>query len=386
MISYSIPADFNLESVKLLAEMNKKYQDVRVAEVYGQMTLNNRWGSGRTAKELNDTGLIDLEKYISSLYDAGIDFNYTLNGTCMGNYEFTEEGIKELQLFLRDLYALGVHKLTIALPSIIEIVNRMPYEFEVKASTLCQITSVNKAMHYINLGVRRMVVDESCNRKFFLLKRLSEIVGNGLEVIVNAVCNINCPYRMFHYNEMSHNIKGNDNIVAADFYSHRCIEKRMEEPENFLRMGWIRPEDIHYYTNIGISRFKIQGRQAVSRGNIYKTLEAYFSQNYSGNLLELLDVFAPTNTFMPYIENKVLDDYLKPFVSNPNHCNNDCNECGYCSAYVSKYLNREAINGLCTKGMDFYSNRDLFRKIAQNSIDDDFSEEEFFNDEFNFSV
>lgn len=380
---YSIPADFSGESVKRLSELNQKYSDARVAEVYGQMTLNNIWGSGRTVNELNAVGLIELERYNNLLQKSGIDFNYTLNGTCMGNYEFTRKGVNELKAFLRDLHDLGIRKLTIALPSIMEAVLDIPYEFEVKASTLCQITSVNKAVHYLNSGVNRIVVDESCNRNFSLLKRLSETVGNGLELIVNVICNINCTYRMFHYNEMSHGTKGNENSTAADYYSHRCIEKRMEQPENFLKMGWIRPEDIHYYTEIGIRRFKIQGRQAVMRGDVIKTLDAYFRQNYDGNLLELLDVFAPTNSFVPYIDNRLLDNYLKPFISNSIHCSNDCQTCGYCSSYVSKYLDRDSIHALCEKGRQYYLSCDPYRSMIKE-FDDEPSEEEFYKDEFEF--
>ncbi len=80
--------------------------------------------------------------------------------------------------------------------------------------------------------------------------------------------------------------------------------KRCESPANLLRMAWIRPEDLKYYTAIGIHYFKIQGRQAALKGDIVKTVQCYMEQSFEGNLMELLDAFSPTNSFQVFIDNK----------------------------------------------------------------------------------
>ena len=91
-----------------IEELNEKYTESKVIETYGQVTIDNYIGSGRAYDLLPQVDLEALEKYIAYSRERGIGFNYTLNSTCMGNMEFTREGILKIIRFLDELHRVGV--------------------------------------------------------------------------------------------------------------------------------------------------------------------------------------------------------------------------------------------------------------------------------------
>lgn len=369
---FSVPADFKISTLDQYEQLNSFYEDSKVIETYGQVTVGNVWGSGRAGDLIPKVDLNQLKDYVQYSKSKRIDFNYTLNATCLSNQEFSLEGIKKLMSFLQQLYEAGVEQLTLALPSLIEIVKMSKYNFKIKASTLCQITNANKAKSFVKMGIDRIVVDESINRDFETLKRIKNVINQPIELIVNVICHKNCIYRSFHQNQVSHNL--NFNEASVTYYSHRCMMKRVEQVSNIMRLNWIRPEDLHYYSDIGINHFKIQGRQAAINGDIFRTVKSYAEESYDGNLMELLDAFAPTNSFAVYVDNKKLDGFIQPFVKHADFCRSDCAVCGYCESFINKSADYEKIKEINEMAGKFYKNVDQLKSLVcqvnnENSLD-----------------
>lgn len=65
----------------------------------------------------------------------------------------------------------------------------------------------------------------------------------------------------------------------------RCIQSRARAAD-WLKMNFIRPEDLKLYNTIGINHFKITGRTG-STNYILKVAEAYADGYFNGNILEL---------------------------------------------------------------------------------------------------
>ena len=359
MICFTVPCDFKVSTLNKLDALNHIYTNARVSETYGQITVNNPIGSGRAGNLIPQADIQMLADYIAYSNQKGIGFNYTLNPSCLGNMEFSKDGLKTITNFIYTIYDAGVRSFTIALPSLIELVQSLHLNVEIKASTICQINNANKAMAYKELGVDRIVLDESINRNFGALKRIYNTF-DAIELIVNVICHQNCIYEIFHHNQTSHDYIGT--LQSCQYYSHRCMIKRCETPANLLRMAWIRPEDLKYYTAIGIHYFKIQGRQAALNGDIVKTVQCYMKQSFEGNLMELLDAFSPTNSFQVIIDNKKLDGYLKPFAEQDQFCHSDCSACHYCDKYLSKNLTVGEITKMNQKAKLFYKNYDAFSR------------------------
>ena len=75
-----------------------------------------------------------------------------------------------------------------------------------------------------------------------------------------------------------------------------------------------------------------------------KVTEAYFSEKFDGNLMDLLTLFQPYNAFQPYIDNKKLDGFIKRFYDYPHACNEICEACGHCLSYAKKSMDMEAVH------------------------------------------
>jgi len=353
---FSVPADFNEETIDKYFKLNSKYKNKCVKETYGQITTDNKLSSGRLS--VPKVNFDKLERYVKYSKKKGIDFSYTLNGLSMNNMEFTKDGIEDIVSFLHKIYNLGIRNLTVAMPSLIELIISTNLNFNIKASTICQITNSNKADNYKRLGVNRIVVDESINRKFNNLKDIRNSFGENVEIIVNSICNKDCIYRMFHYNQIANDYPRVKSNAGIKYYPNRCMLWRYNNISNILKLAWIRPEDIKYYSDIGINFFKIQGRQLVLVGNPVRTIECYFKESFDGNLFELLNLFTPNFQNDIFIDNKKLDGFIIPFVKG-KLCNSNCNECSYCVEKANsiglqkQYKLKNIINDYISKHDDF---------------------------------
>lgn len=359
---FSVPADFKTGTIDRYDRLNREYTDSAVIETYGNITKGSALESGRSVDMLPEVDYSRLKEYVQYSKERNIGFNYTLNAPHMQNREFSKKGIMEIMNFLETLYEIGIRSLTIALPPLFEIVRAMPHDFELKASVICQVTNVNKAMTYRQMGVERLVADESLNRDFRTLKQMVEAYGDKLEIIVNSICHKNCTYRMFHYNQIAGDSVNVTGEASSGYYHHRCVLRRYETPENILKLTWVRPEDLHFYTDIGLRYFKIQGRNHVIKGDPVRALEAYFKGSYDGDLLELMDLFNPTGKFRTAVDNRCLDGFIEPFVKNGDFCKNNCLRCGYCEKVAKKCIDPSETKRIQNMAADFYREFDEFSR------------------------
>jgi collagenase-like PrtC family protease len=379
---YSLPADFKKETIDQYSRLNDSYQHSRVNDTYGNINVGNFFGSGRLVRQTPKVDMYDLRDYIAYSEKKGIGFNYTLNATHLHNQEFTGEGAAQIRNFLGQIYNAGVRSITVSLPSLIELIQSTPYEFNIRVSCLCQITNANRALAYKKMGVYQIVVEESINRDFFALKRIREAFGEKVEIIVNQICDKNCMYRMFHYNMIAGDPMGTTNKVSINYYEHRCVLQQLKSIDNLLKLCWIRPEDIKYYTDIGIIYFKLQGRHTfVQGGDPIRTVKSYFEESFDGNLMDLLTMFAKLTGFSVYVDNKKLENFIKPFVEKECFCKNTCSDCRYCQTWSKKCINEELYNKVVKMASEFYKDFDQYqtilnsltvkeKKLTQNSDED----------------
>ena len=375
---FSIPSDYKLNTLDLLTELNQKHIDSKVAEVYGQVTDSKIMSSGRPIKDIPSAKMDELSEYVNKCEQGGISFNYTLNSSCMSNNEFYEENQRELIWFVEELIQMGVRHFTVALPSIMEIIrNRYP-DIKIKASAICEIDSVSKALFYKKLGVDKIVIEPDIIRDFGKLEHIAEEYRGKMEIIVNNVCMKNCPYKKFHYIHDSHDTGLQD---IRDFYTNRCALQKADKFYNPIKLNWVRPEDLKYYYETGIQYFKIQGRQNLNKGYLLRTLEFYMNERFDGNLFDLITLFNPYNSFQVNIDNGSLEGFIKPFVDKALLCSGVCESCQYCYQYAKKSINREAADEINGKCKAFYGEYDHFTKMSRAM--ESRSNSTFYADSFN---
>lgn len=360
---FSVPADFQKESLQVYDEMNKKYEGAIIKETYGQLTEASIHMSGRAMDIIPNVSMKELENYVDYSLKRNIDFNYTLNAACLGNYEFTNDGIKEIKELLKYLTNIGVKNLTLTTPAIIELIKHLAPDMNIKVSAICQIDSVEKMKHYLQLGIERFVLEPSIIKNFPVLKNMTKLGSDKMEIILNDKCMRNCPFRIFHYNQTAH-----DNSKEGEsYYFMNCGVEKSRDLLRYLNLNWVRPEDLYLYQRMGIQYLKIEGREFVRQGNIKKLLEAYIDESFEGNLLDLLHVFAPYDTsHQPYIDNKNLNGYVEGFYKMKVVCNQMCDECGYCRKYMEKsFLMPKEMS---SKAISYYKSKNLFLKKLESEL------------------
>ena len=328
-----LPANFNKDTLEKLSAINNQKE---IYEVYGNLNPSPLLNSGRGRKDSDVLPKVDidtLKEYIEEAGKLGLHFDYTLNPSCISNIELQEKGRICVLDFVQQLYDIGVRQLTVAMPTLIEIIKEKFPDMGIRASTIIGIDSVKKAKFYESIGCSRLVLKEDINRDFRLMEKISKAVNIPIEVIVNTHCQFDCPLRQFHYNALSHDSYED---TYNNYFEQSCRRNIFEDG---LKIRWIRPEDIKYYEEVGIEYFKIIGRAGVSNQNLVKTCQCYMDRRFDGNYLELFNNFPEGAKIHVNLDNRKLDGFIEHFLNSKLNCFAQCGtECNYCKEYLQKVL------------------------------------------------
>jgi hypothetical protein len=105
--------------------------------------------------------------YIRLLDRHGIAFNYLLNGACFGNREWTRPWQKRVTALLARLGEMGVRRVTVSTPFLLELVKRRFPEFKVRVGIYAQVDTPRRARFWEELGADAITLESfSINRNF----------------------------------------------------------------------------------------------------------------------------------------------------------------------------------------------------------------------------
>lgn len=220
----------------------------------------------------------------------------------------------------------------------------------------CFIDSIDKfnshMMYLIDAGYKlpsKIIVDRAMNRKMVDLqtfvtkvKKLYPLIK--IEILVNEGCLYNCPFKVNHDVAIS---LLNDQSISGKVYmmqkqqstdmdltrlneDYGCIDYLYKHTSRFFATPFVRPEDISNYDGI-IDIIKISGRIKPDEF-VYDSYHAYKSQQWEGNLLDIIDAAGTLSNDM-YIHN---DEIPETFHKMLTTCDQNCLKCKYCDTVVSK--------------------------------------------------
>ncbi len=162
---------------------------------------------------------------------------------------------------------------------------------------------------------------------------------------------------------------------------------KLTDPINYLRSGWIRPEDLRRYESLGYHHFKLMERGAPSEV-LWARVKAYSERHYDGNLLDLIQPYGyraargrgepralrfwdfraffrpreasprgllrwrslarhlgmayPGRSVSPVVlDNRSLDGFLDPIMA-VSCAERDCTTCGHCAQAAAQALRVDA--------------------------------------------
>ncbi|MFO7963924.1 MAG: U32 family peptidase [Desulfobacterales bacterium] len=267
-------------------ELIPKLKPYPVEEVYGKLPFDCV-GGGRAGFMGTSLSEKKLAGYVSELERHGIHFNYLLNSSCTGNREWQRSWQKKVMRLIEKLGDMGIRRLTVSTPYMMELIKKRFPEFFVKIGIYAQVDTPRRAKFWEELGADAINLESfSINRNFPRLAAIREAVDCELQLIANHPCLPNCAMQPYHQNGFAHASDGSKGVFI-DYCFLRCSEKRLADPSLYIKSAWIRPEDLHVYEALGYSTFKLIERNIPS-SELLKRVVAYSQRTFQGNLAELL--------------------------------------------------------------------------------------------------
>ena len=322
-------------------------------QIYGVLPIS-LMGSGGSGPNIPPMTTEQAEEYIDSAHSAGLTFNYLLNAPCLNNMEWHEDTHRELLQHLEWLSNAGVDSVTVAIPYLLELIKRQFPQLRVEVSTIAHVNSVARAKYFESLGADSIMLDYNINRNFELLEAIRSSVDCELGVLTNTLCLYQCPYEYYHNNSLGHASQSRNapNGCYIDYCAFQCSLNRFDDPAQFIKARWIRPEDVSIYQQIGMDFFKIGGR-AMPTEWIVNAAKAYAALQYQGNLYDLLNPLAPKTasatsnlsstqadaiSSLPevYIDNQALEGFVDFF--RKKDCLSGCGQCDYCQRIADRVV------------------------------------------------
>lgn len=286
IMKLSVATNFEPELVEGL----KQYP---VAELYGKLP-RDVIGGGRAPYQLALISKKRLAAHVAHARANGIEFNYLLNASCLGNREITRQGQREIEALLDWVRGIGAASVTLATPFLLKLVKTRFPGLKVRVSLFAGVDRVRKAQMWEELGADCIVLDSLLvNRELETLRQIRKHVRCELELLANNNCLQSCALSPMHMNAIAHSTQSwhaNDGFFI-DWCFLKCCQMKVENPLNYIRSEWIRPEDLHVYEELGYERFKIVERD-IPTPVMLKRVKAYAERRYDGNLLDLIQPYA----------------------------------------------------------------------------------------------
>ncbi|MEO3944643.1 peptidase U32 family protein [Gorillibacterium sp. CAU 1737] len=349
----------------------------RTTEVYGKLA-QDIFGGGRPPFLLPDISREEIREHVELAHSLGLEFNYLLNGNCMGNLELTDEVYPQIFEEIDWLREIKVDWVTVSLPFLVDMVKRRAPEIRVDISTFAYVDTFEKAKRFEQMGADRISLPVALNRNFKLLSLLRNQLTCDLRLLTTSTCLASCPYRAYHDNCASHlsqtsySAKG----FPIDYSTLKCTEHLVKNPVEVIKAPWIRPEDLHYYEKIGIDNFKITERSKTTDA-LLEIVNGYNKRRCDGDFARFLnfrnspgyrkanigmiqawgkkgpekkdapplnEIIAEYHTLIRAqkieLDNRELDGFLSYFATSGKDCRNElCGEtCKHCYHYADKAL------------------------------------------------
>ncbi len=354
---FKLGYNFDKKLLNVIDILNKEHSNKGCINEIFCSIQKHAWLAARPDFRLPDITVEELREHTKLAKELGITMNYTLNTINPGTREqlVDSSALKEVLL---DLIYCGINRVTAASPLIIDLIRHLTGDhFEIEISTVMHLDNVSQIRYlHEQYTLKKVCIGIHKNRTFKWLKNAADYANaNGieLEILSNEFCanggdgyTTHCAYRDSCYLLHASDITKEDTEKLNGYPMQHCMASRDTDAVNWLRTRFVRPQDLHYYTDIGISKFKISGRTGSVEYLAY-IAEAYISGKFDDNLLKLwkpLETITSNEKELDFLHivnipaNK-LDGFLSKWVDDPTF---DCasEQCGITCTYCHKFYDK----------------------------------------------
>ena len=328
---------------------------------------------GRTPARLMPDGEEHLIDDLQYCRKHGMKLDLLANAMCYGEKSFTEEQRKQLADIIRRLDGLGLYPeiVTTTSPYVAKVFKRDYPDIEVRASVNMELRNTI-AFEYLAPLFDSFYICRSVQRDLPTFRRIADWCkdhGKKLCMLVNSGCVRNCPWHIVHDARVSHDMQSEIYHELAnqglDILCNQLFGQRRRLTE-FLRCGWIRPEDVHVFEP-DLETIKLSTRRT---DYAHEIVEAYLNGSYDGNLLRLMDPYHGFG-FRPHrVDNK---SFPKDWITSgiAGKCADNCIHCGKCEKLLEQLLKYDIDEN--TRAADFAVSDRLVYLAPKRRISDQFS-------------
>lgn len=252
---------FNVTFVRLYHEHPEYFREgVTFGSFYGEFPPS-LWNSGRNSRpDMCDSKFINM--CIKQMNDWGIPIRYTYTNMLLEEEDLADPYCN----YCLQAAHNGMNGVILVSPILEEYVRKNYPKMNIISSTCKCIRGIDGVNEELKKDYALVVLDYNLNNQF---EELEKITDKGrCEILVNALCQPNCPARPAHYRNLSEN--------------QRIIVENMKLPKEQMKplVQWtypckggnniyaiqdfctyVSPEDIwEKYVPMGFHNFKIEGR------------------------------------------------------------------------------------------------------------------------------
>lgn len=352
---------WDIRSLEIFDDLNKRKilenSTDRVTEVFGSTRSLNMIGSARSEDRLPNPELEEVKIFVQRAHSAALQVNWTVNAPCVGSPRIFLK-IKHWRPLFALLMEIGVDRLTVATPLLLEILKAENWPFKIELSTILNTQYPSQVGWYHD---RYPLIDKICapiyrNRDLKWVRFMSAVCrdrGIELELIVNEFCTVGgvpCEgiFRQSCYAASGHSLNAK-NIL--NYPMGICTSERRRHPISWIKAPFILPQWIGYYEEEGVSHFKVTGRTHPPPF-IHRMAQLYMSRQMEGNLLDLwahLETIGRKADWTKIQEKAASHTHIDvqtlatkfPLLTN-NHCfTTECSECKVCTLVWQDLIDRK---------------------------------------------
>jgi collagenase-like PrtC family protease len=305
-----------------------KWDDVQIAEFAKLSTceraVSSIFGSrqqqlighGRAPSDVPHVEDCAVVRHAKVAHDCGLQFIYLLNGRCehldLDDVKIRSQFLADLEWIVEEVRSDCVIVADLRVARLV----RSKYAADslaIRVSTIAGITRPRDLEPWLPLGLDGVVLHHDLGRDFDALANFVRFLKTTapeveIELLLNESCLHGCRTRNAHYARLAQAKLG-----YIEGFQQNCNIPKYLDPSLLLSSRWIRPEDIGHYSDLGIRRFKIAGRE-MSTPWLARVVRAYLAGMYQGNLIDLLTMTPPGLTVAAsdfvFVDNAALEGFL----------------------------------------------------------------------------
>jgi collagenase-like PrtC family protease len=200
-----------------------------------------------------------------------------------------------------------------------EISGYKSVDFTIKIGLWAEISTPRDIEVFSGFGADAFCISFDINRDFRLLEAMRKCTTKKLVLLANNGCIYRCPYRFYHrclqsiYSRKTESERKNDPGMYT--YFDLCGAYLKGTRLEMLRTPFIRPEDVHLYSKMGIDEIKLSTRN-FGYDWLRTIINCYVMESYEGDIGTF---FFRHVKFDHKLDNRRLDGVLEKIRSCPGN-------------------------------------------------------------------